>query len=154
MATVTSTAPAPAKSRSVRMALAAQVFLIRKNFAGPLGDFCMAIEHRGRKTGTIYATPIAYLRDGADIIAISSAGKGNWFKNTLANGEAQITIKGREQRVTAREMTDAAEIARVFELYKTTFKAFERTFGVPVTADAEALVGARDRFRYLRLSPG
>lgn len=153
MTTSPSSDRTPPKSLAIKAALAAQVFLLRKNIAGPMGDFCMAIEHRGRKSGQTFATPVAYLRDGPYVIAINTRGESNWFKNTLANGEAQITIKGREQRVTALEITDASEIARVFELYRTTFKAFERTFGVPATADAESLAKARDKFRYLRLSP-
>ncbi len=152
MATVPSTERTPVKSLAIKAALAAQVFLLRKNIAGPMGDFCMVVEHRGRKTGNTFATPIAYLRDGADLIAISGSGRSNWFKNTLANGEARINIKSHEQRVTSREITDAAEIARVFELYKTTFKAFQRTFGVRADASEDALRNARDRFRYLRLT--
>lgn len=146
-------APVPHKSLPAKMALAAQVFLLRRNMAGALGEFVMALEHKGRKSGRPYATPVAYLHDGADVIALNRGGASNWFRNVVATGQARVIIKGREQDVRAREITDAAEIGRVFELYKTTFKGFERTFGVDKTASEAELAAARDKFRYLRLTP-
>jgi deazaflavin-dependent oxidoreductase (nitroreductase family) len=135
------------------MALRAQVFLIRKNMAGPLGAVAMALTHRGRKTGKSYATPVAFLRDGSDIIALNNGGISNWFKNVLAAGEAEIDIQGEHLRVKARAIDDAEEIAHVFKLYRATSKAFARTFRVSPHASESELEAARDRFRYVRLSP-
>lgn len=146
--------PQPVRlSRFARAALRAQVFLIRKNMAGPLGAVAMALTHRGRKTGKTYATPVAFLRDGDDLIVLNNGGISNWFKNVLAAGEAELDLQGQHVRVKARALDDPEEIARVFRLYRATSKAFERTFRVSPRASETELEAARDRFRYLRLSP-
>lgn len=136
-----------------RLALEAQVFLLKKNIAGPLGAIVMALTHRGRKTGKQYATPVAFLRDGEDVLVLNNGGVSNWFKNVLAAGEAEIDLQGTHARMRARPIDDPEEIARVFELYREKSKAFERTFRVSPHATRAELEAARDRFRYLRLSP-
>jgi deazaflavin-dependent oxidoreductase (nitroreductase family) len=140
-------------SRLARVALRAQVFLIKKNIAGPLGEVAMALTHRGRKTGKAYATPVAFLRDGADVIVLNNGGISNWFKNVLAAGFAEIDLQGVHAQMRARLIDDPEEIARVFKLYRDTSKAFARTFRVSPRASEAELQAARDRFRYLRLSP-
>lgn len=115
-----------------------QVFLLRHNWLGPLGDELMAITVKGRKSGKTYSTPIGYLRDGETIIALSRGSQ--WFKNAVATGEALLDIKGRPMKVRVEAVSDRAERERIFELYKRDrAKNFTRLFGVPATAPADEL---------------
>jgi deazaflavin-dependent oxidoreductase (nitroreductase family) len=146
--------PKPNKTPLIRFALAAQSFLLRRNWAGPMGDFVMVLVHRGRRTGKRYETPVAYLRQGADILAISN-GKiyANWFLNIVAAGEAEIVIKGETQSVRVARITDPAAIAETFETFRAEYKGFERAFRIKRDAPPEHRQIARDRMAYLRLSP-
>lgn len=146
--------PSPTKNAAIRFALAAQNFLLRRNWAGGMGDFVMVIVHRGRKSGKSYETPVAYLRDGKDLLAISN-GKvySNWVLNLLAAGEAEVVVKGQSQRVRAVKLTERADIEGAFEHFVQNYKGFERAFRVKRDAPRAVLNAARDRMVFLRLSP-
>lgn len=135
-------------------ALAQQVQMLRNNQMGPAAEYIMVITTTGRKSGKSFTIPIGYLRDGDSILALNSGGGSNWYKNVQVNPEVTLEIKG--QTITARgEMvTDPAERAKVFELYKRERGAnFERLFGVPISASENELIKARDRCVFVRFYP-
>lgn len=142
------------KTAFTRFAMAAQSFLLRRNWMGPMGDFVMVICHRGRRTGKMYETPVAYLKHGADLLAISGAhASSNWFLNVVAAGEAEVVVKGKPMRVKAAQIREQDEIRRVFDIFHAEYKGFERAFRVKPDAPRELLDMARDRMVYLRLTP-
>ncbi|MBA2633547.1 MAG: nitroreductase family deazaflavin-dependent oxidoreductase [Chloroflexi bacterium] len=67
------------------------------------------VEHRGRKTGRPYATPVAARRvaDGF-VISLAFGAQVDWFRNLLAAGRGTIRWRGRAYRVTTPEPIDAA----------------------------------------------
>jgi deazaflavin-dependent oxidoreductase (nitroreductase family) len=124
-----------------KAAMRFQVFLLRHNLMGPLGDEILAITVKGRKSGKAYSTPIGYLRDGETIIALSRG--THWFKNAIAAGEVTLEIRGKSFKVHAEAITDQVERERIFDLYKRDrARFFSRLFGVPVTAPADQLKSA------------
>ena len=136
--TTQSSAQLPAIAKA---AMRLQVWLLRHNLLGALGDEILSITVTGRKSGKSYSTPIGYLRDGETIIALSRG--TNWYKNALAAGEATLEIKGRSFKVRVEAVTDQAERERIFELYqRERARNFTRLFGVPLTAPAEQLRAA------------
>ena len=136
--TAQSSAQLPAIAKA---AMRLQVWLLRHNLLGALGDEILSITVTGRKSGKSYSTPIGYLRDGETIIALSRG--TNWYKNALAAGEATLEIKGRSFKVRVEAVTDQAERERIFELYqRERARNFTRLFGVPLTAPAEQLRAA------------
>ena len=147
--TTQSSAQLPAIAKA---AMRLQVWLLRHNLLGALGDEILSITVTGRKSGKSYSTPIGYLRDGETIIALSRG--TNWYKNALAAGAATLEIKGRAFPVRVEAVTDQAERERIFELYqRERTKNFTRLFGVPVTAPADQLRAALATRDFVKFYP-
>jgi deazaflavin-dependent oxidoreductase (nitroreductase family) len=56
------------------------------------------LEVRGRKSGKLRETPLAYVRDGDRVVLIASSGGATkhpvWYLNVTANPEVSFTAKG------------------------------------------------------------
>lgn len=127
-----------------------QVFLLRRNWLGGMGDFVMVITVNGRRTGKSYSTPIGYLREGETILAINPGGSSNWFRNLLIHPSVVLDICGQKLPARAEHVTDPAECARIFELYRQQRRGFDRLFGVSPDASPEQLNIARDSREFVR----
>lgn len=68
----------------------------------------LLLEHRGRKSGALFTTPLLYLEDGPDLVIVASQGglprNPQWYANLLANPETVVHLrKERGRPVRARE---------------------------------------------------
>lgn len=130
-----------------------QAFLLRRNWMGALGDEIMVITVAGRRTGKTYSTPIGYLRDGDNLIALTNAANpSNWYRNALHQSEVMLNIRGQDLRARAEPVRDEAERRRLFELYqRERARNFKFLFGLPVdapAADLEAALATRTFIRF------
>ena len=61
----------------------------------------LLLEHRGRKSGKLFTSPLVYITDGDDVIIVASAGgrdeNPQWYHNLLADPDVHIEI-GRDRR--------------------------------------------------------
>lgn len=77
----------------------------------------MLLEHRGRKSGKVFVTPLLYLRDGADVVIVASQGgraeHPQWYRNLVAGPDVVIEI-GAERRAVRAVVADPAERARLW----------------------------------------
>lgn len=146
--------PPPARPSAItRAALALQVFLLRRNWMGAMGEQIMVITTTGRKTGKTYSVPIGYLRDGETIIALTNAqSPSNWFRNLQKIPHAVLEIKGQKLRVRAHPVSSPEERARLFGLYRQQRAAnFHNYFGVPIEspeADLQKALATRQFIRF------
>lgn len=84
----------------------------------------MLLEHRGRKSGKVFVTPLLYLRDGADVVIVASQGgrkeHPQWYRNLIAGPDVFAEI-GSERRPVRAVVADAEQRARLWpalvELY-------------------------------------
>lgn len=84
----------------------------------------MLLEHRGRKSGKVFVTPLLYLRDGADVVIVASQGgrkeHPQWYRNLIADPDVFAEI-GSERRPVRAVVADAEQRARLWpklvELY-------------------------------------
>lgn len=142
------------KSRLTRFAMDAQVYLLRRRWAGSMGDFVMVMNHVGRKTGAAYQIPVAYLRDGDDLLAVSNGQQhANWYKNVVAAGRADIELGPEKRSMNVQTIDDPEAIRTTFEHWHRDYTGFERAFRVSPAAPQELLEQARDRMVFLRLTP-
>lgn len=130
-----------------------QAFLLRRNWMGALGDEIMVITVAGRRTGKTYSTPIGYLRDGDNLIALTNAANpSNWYRNALHQSEVMLNIRGQDLRARAEPVRDEAERRRLFELYqRERARNFKFLFGLPVdapAADLETALATRTFIRF------
>jgi deazaflavin-dependent oxidoreductase (nitroreductase family) len=67
------------------------------------------IEHRGRRSGRVYATPVA-AQPTADgfLVPMAFGEQADWFRNVVAAGECVIRWNGVEYHVVEPELVDWA----------------------------------------------
>lgn len=143
-----STTP-PKISAFQRFGLNAQVFLLRRGWMGPAGNFLMVITTTGRKSGRKATIPISYKRDGNDLIGLNP-GNSNWFHNVLVSREATLEVQGEKIEVKAKLVEDETERQRIFNLYKDDANIFQRIFKVSVTAPEEELQKELKKWNFVR----
>jgi deazaflavin-dependent oxidoreductase (nitroreductase family) len=73
------------------------------------------LHHRGRKSGTEYATPIVARRiDSGFIIPIPFGQKTQWVRNVLAAGGATLRWKGVDHHLVDPQVIDLADASPAF----------------------------------------
>ena len=138
-------------SKSAKFAMGVQVFLLRRGWMGKMDDFVMVITTTGRKSGKKFTTPIAYQRDGENIIAVNP-GNSNWLHNVSASGEAVLEIKRQVIPVAGVVVKEAHERQRIFNLYRQNPATFERLFKVPATAAENELQQAMAKWQFVKFT--
>ena len=73
---------------------------ITRRFAGRLPGFGIVI-YRGRKSGTMYRTPMNVFRVGDEyVFALTYGSDVQWVKNVVAAGGCELMVMGRTLRLT------------------------------------------------------
>ncbi|MCL1600037.1 MAG: nitroreductase family deazaflavin-dependent oxidoreductase [Actinomycetia bacterium] len=79
--------------------------------AGQPGAYASVIRHIGRKTGTLYETPIGpFATDNGFVVPLPYGSDADWVKNVLAEGSAVIVNEGSTYQVDGPEIV-ASDIA-------------------------------------------
>jgi deazaflavin-dependent oxidoreductase (nitroreductase family) len=79
------------------------------------------LTHHGRKSGKPYKVTIWFTVDKDHINLQTMNMERQWVRNVLANGKVSLQIGGEALEGEARQVTDAAEMARVVELMKQKY---------------------------------
>lgn len=85
----------------------------------------LLLEHVGRRTGTLFTTPLLYLRDGDNLVVVASQGglptDPQWYLNLMARPITSVRLRGEGVRKvharTASEEERAALWPRLVDLY-------------------------------------
>ncbi|GAB3361013.1 nitroreductase family deazaflavin-dependent oxidoreductase [Amycolatopsis echigonensis] len=85
----------------------------------------LLLEHRGRKSGRLFTTPLLYLRSGDDLVIVASQGglpqHPQWYFNLRAEPETRVHLKGRRDLPVTARVASAEERRelwpRLVELY-------------------------------------
>jgi deazaflavin-dependent oxidoreductase (nitroreductase family) len=81
----------------------------------PWNPIFAVVEHRGRKTGRRYRTPVAARRtDGGFIISLAFGAQADWYRNLVAAGAGTIRWRGCTYPVTAPARIGAATALAAF----------------------------------------
>ena len=87
------------------------------------------VTHTGNKTGAIRKTPLMRVKDGARYVLVGSIGGAPnnpvWVYNLRANPSVEIRDHTEVQKMRVREITDAAERARLWKLAATAFPPYD-----------------------------
>ena len=73
---------------------------VTRPFAAWLPGFGV-VTHVGRRTGTVYRTPVNAFRSGDGYDFALTYGAGDWVRNVEAAGTAELRTRGRVHHVTA-----------------------------------------------------
>jgi deazaflavin-dependent oxidoreductase (nitroreductase family) len=78
----------------------------------------LLLEHRGRKSGTLFTTPLLYLVDGADLVVVGSQGglpkNPQWVANLRACPDTLVHLRGERGRRVRARVADPIERARLW----------------------------------------
>jgi deazaflavin-dependent oxidoreductase (nitroreductase family) len=109
------------------------------------------LEVRGRKTGTLYSTPIDLLRRENRLFLVAPRGFTQWVRNALAAG--RVTLKKRGQRNEYRlQSVDDAQKPELLKAYLDRFKlTVQRFFPVPAGSPVADFVPLIDRYPVFEL---
>ena len=84
--------------------------ILRSPLHGLMSKRYLLLSSTGRKSGTTYMTPVAYLSEGdAFLMATDSP----WWKNLRSGAPETMWVEGCEYQGTADAITDHAEVTRV-----------------------------------------
>jgi deazaflavin-dependent oxidoreductase (nitroreductase family) len=82
------------------------------------GGPIVLVHHKGAKSGTDRVAPLAYDRDGDDVIIIASKGGAPenpaWYHNLLANPDTKIELGPDTWDVRAEALTEGPERERLY----------------------------------------
>ncbi len=88
----------------------------------------LLLEHRGRRSGTGYTTPLLYITDGPDTVVVASQGglakHPQWYHNLVADPDVHIQV-GRERRAVGAVTADAAQRARLWPSLVDAYADFD-----------------------------
>ena len=87
------------------------------------------VTHTGNKTGAVRKTPLMRVKDGARFVLVGSVGGAPnnpvWVYNLRANPSVEIRDHTEVQKMRVREVTDAAERARLWKVAATAFPPYD-----------------------------
>lgn len=88
----------------------------------------LLLEHRGRKSGKTFVSPLLYITDESHVTIVASAlGRAEdpqWYRNLLAHPDVYIQI-GPERRPVRAVVADATERARLWPMLVKAFADFD-----------------------------
>ena len=85
----------------------------------PVGPLRL-LTHRGRKSGTIYTTPVALVQQDGTRWLVAAFGEVNWVRNIRAAGSAQLGSGRHAETVEFVEM-EAAEAAPILRQFLKSY---------------------------------
>jgi len=82
--------------------------------AGAPGAYAGIVRHVGRRSGTVYDTPVVpYPTDGGFVVTLPYGVTSQWVKNVLAAGSATVVYEGETYGVDRPELVPIAEVVEV-----------------------------------------
>jgi deazaflavin-dependent oxidoreductase (nitroreductase family) len=88
----------------------------------------LLLDHRGRKSGKAFTTPLLYLVDGPNVVVVGSQGglpkHPQWYLNLVAQPDTQVQIRAEHRPVRART-ANPDERARLWPLLVDAYADFD-----------------------------
>ncbi|OBB02181.1 nitroreductase [Mycobacteriaceae bacterium 1482268.1] len=88
----------------------------------------LLLEHRGRKSGKLFASPLVYTTDGDNVIVVASMGgrdeNPQWYYNLVADPDVHIEI-GRERRPVRAVQASPEEKQRLWPKLVEAYADFD-----------------------------
>lgn len=118
--------------------------LLASRFAGPLAKNVMLLRFTGRRSGTTFTTPVGYVREGDQVVVVTSPSY-KWWRNVIGGADVQVRLEGQWHDARARLLApdeDGYDSAVALQVAKRG-PGMLRGFGIPVTDDGRVPTEAR-----------
>jgi deazaflavin-dependent oxidoreductase (nitroreductase family) len=90
----------------------------------------LLLEHTGRKSGTVFTTPLLYLADGPNLVVVASQGglprNPQWFVNLKANPDTRVHLRGERGRPVRARVASPAEKAELWPRLVDMYADYDR----------------------------
>ena len=88
----------------------------------------LLLEHRGRKSGKTFVSPLLYITDNSNVIIVASAlgrtENPQWYRNLLAHPDVHIQV-GPDRRAVRAVVASATERARLWPRLVDAYADFD-----------------------------
>lgn len=84
-------------------------WLLRSPLHGMVSGMYLLMTFTGRKSGTVYTTPVQYHRDGKRVVVVTSRAY-KWWKNLEGGTTVRLRLRGQDQVARAETTLDEAVI--------------------------------------------
>lgn len=89
----------------------------------------LLLDHRGRRSGKHFTTPLLYLQDGESLVVVASQGgraeNPQWYENLVAHPDTTVQTRGKPPRPVRARTADAEERARLWPRLVELYADFE-----------------------------
>ena len=109
------------------------VAILRSPLHGLMSNSVMLLTYRGRRSGRAFTTPISYVRDGEDLLAVASRDHA-WWRNLRGGAPVRVRLRGRELRGTGRLLEGRAGEEGLLRVLRAV-PAYRKHWGVELDGD-------------------
>lgn len=110
--------------------------LLRSPLHGLISANIMLITVTGRRSGSMYAVPVNYLRDGTALIVMTQADR-TWWRNLRGGAPVSVRLQGREYSAHAEALESAGEVAAALVTVARLRPAYARYLGIDLDAGGQ-----------------
>ena len=107
--------------------------ILRSPLHGLMSKSVMLLTYRGRRSGRAFATPISYVRDGEDLLAVASRDH-TWWKNLRGGARVRVRLRGQELEGTGRALEGEAGEEGLLRVLRAV-PAYRKHWGVELGGD-------------------
>ena len=90
----------------------------------------LLLEHIGRKSGTVFTTPLLYLADGLNLVIVASQGgmpkNPQWFANLVAHPDTRVHLRGERGRPVRARVAAPSEKAALWPRLVDIYADYDR----------------------------
>jgi deazaflavin-dependent oxidoreductase (nitroreductase family) len=109
------------------------VAILRSPLHGLMSNSVMLLTYRGRRSGRAFTTPISYVRDGEDLLAVASRDHA-WWRNLRGGAPVRVRLRGRELRGTGRLLEGRAGEEGLLRVLRAV-PAYRKHWGVQLNGN-------------------
>ena len=107
--------------------------ILRSPLHGLMSNSVMLLTYRGRRSGRAFTTPISYVRDGEDLLAVASRDHA-WWRNLRGGAPVRVRLRGRELRGTGRLLEGRAGEEGLLRVLRAV-PAYRKHWGVQLNGN-------------------
>lgn len=111
-------------------------FVLRSPLHGIFSKSIMLIEFRGRKTGTVYSTPVSYLREGDVVTSFTDS---RWHRNLTGGAPVTVYLKGKAVKGFAEVIDNRDAVTEALTNVLRHVRSDARYYGVHFDASGQPI---------------
>ncbi|WP_064880209.1 nitroreductase family deazaflavin-dependent oxidoreductase [Mycobacterium colombiense] len=90
----------------------------------------LLLEHRGRKSGRVFTTPVLYMPDGDRLVVVASQGglpkNPQWFANLVAEPQTVVHLRGQRDVRVAAQVASPQQRAELWPRLVSLYPDFDK----------------------------